>query len=100
MAVADRLNGCTRAHDTVARLGGDEFAVLVAEHDAGGVADRLAAAFDDPFIIDGHRLAIGASIGSARFPDDAGDAEELLRRADAAMFAAKRRRKRAGYRLA
>jgi diguanylate cyclase (GGDEF)-like protein len=95
MAVADRLNGCTRARDTVARLGGDEFVVLIAEHDTGGVAQRLARAFGDPFVIDGRTLAIGASIGSARFPDDADDAEALLRRADAAMFDVKRGRQRA-----
>jgi diguanylate cyclase (GGDEF)-like protein len=90
MAVADRLNGCTRAVDTVARLGGDEFAVLLADEDTGGVAARLAAAFDDPFAIDGHELAIGASIGRAEFPRDGNVAEDLLRVADAAMFAAKR----------
>jgi diguanylate cyclase (GGDEF)-like protein len=89
MAVADRLNGCTRAGDTVARLGGDEFAVLIADDDADGVAGRLAAAFDDPFVIDGQTLPIGASIGSAPL---AGEAESVLRRADAAMFAAKRAR--------
>jgi diguanylate cyclase (GGDEF)-like protein len=89
MAVADRLNGCTRATDSVARLGGDEFAVLIADDDADGVAGRLAAAFADPFVIDGHTLAVGASIGSAPV---AGDAESALRRADAAMFAAKRAR--------
>jgi diguanylate cyclase (GGDEF)-like protein len=89
MAVADRLNGCTRASDTVARLGGDEFAVLIADEHADGVAGRLAAAFDDPFVIDGHELAIGASIGRAPL---AGEAESALRRADAAMFAAKRAR--------
>jgi len=89
MAVGDRLNGCTRASDTVARLGGDEFAVLIADDDADAVAGRLAAAFSDPFVIDGHTLAIGASIGSAPL---AGEAESALRRADAAMFAAKRAR--------
>jgi diguanylate cyclase (GGDEF)-like protein len=94
MAVADRLNGCTRAHDTVARLGGDEFAVLIAEQDTGGIADRLAQAFDDPFVIDGHTLTIGASIGSAHYPDAAETAEGLLRLADAAMFEVKRARQR------
>jgi diguanylate cyclase (GGDEF)-like protein len=89
MAVADRLNGCTRAGDVVARLGGDEFAVLIADEDAEGVAGRLAAAFDDPFVIDGHELEIAASIGSAPL---AGEADSALRRADAAMFAAKRAR--------
>jgi diguanylate cyclase (GGDEF)-like protein len=92
MTVADRLNHCTRAQDTVARLGGDEFAVLVAERDTGAIAARLAAAFDDPFVIDGHTIEIGASIGAATTPDDAGTPQELLRAADAAMFAVKRSR--------
>jgi diguanylate cyclase (GGDEF)-like protein len=90
MAVADRLDGCTRAQDTVARLGGDEFAVLVAEDEADAVAARLAGVFRDPFVVDGHEFALGASIGRAEFPAHAQDAEGLLRVADAAMFVAKR----------
>jgi diguanylate cyclase (GGDEF)-like protein len=90
MAVADRLNGCTRAEDTVARLGGDEFAVVIAGHDADGVARRLAGAFADPFVLDGHELRVGASIGRAQFPAEA-TAEALLRAADAEMFVVKRR---------
>ena len=89
MAVADRLTGCTRTTDVVARLGGDEFAVLIADEDAGGVAGRLAAAFADPFVLDGQVLAIAASIGHAEVT---GDGESALRIADAAMFAAKRAR--------
>jgi diguanylate cyclase (GGDEF)-like protein len=89
MAVADRLNHCTRADDTVARLGGDEFAVVIAGHDADGVAERLAGAFVDPFVLDGHELHVGASIGRANEPMTA---EALLRAADTAMFAVKRGR--------
>jgi diguanylate cyclase len=94
VAVAKRLASCTRAEDTVARLGGDEFAVLIdsqtAPADAEEVSDRLAAAVTRPFVIDGHRLHLGISIGRAVFPIDADDADGLLRCADAAMFSVKR----------
>jgi diguanylate cyclase (GGDEF)-like protein len=94
VALAKRLAGCTRAEDMVARLGGDEFAVLIDRQstaaDAAGVSERLAAAITNPFVIEGHELYLGASIGQAVFPIDAGDADGLLRSADAAMFAVKR----------
>jgi diguanylate cyclase (GGDEF)-like protein len=94
VAVAKRLASCTRAEDTVARLGGDEFAVLIDSQtgpaDAEDVSDRLAAALRRPFVIDGHQLQLGASIGRAVFPIDADDADGLLRCADAAMFRVKR----------
>ena len=94
VAVAKRLASCTRAEDTVARLGGDEFAVLIASQtapaDAEEVSDRLAAAVMRPFVIDGHQLHLGISIGRAVFPIDADDADGLLRCADAAMFSVKR----------
>jgi diguanylate cyclase (GGDEF)-like protein len=94
VAVAKRLASCTRAEDTVARLGGDEFAVLIdsntAPTDAEDVSDRLAAAVTQPFVIDGHQLHLGISIGRAVFPIDADDADGLLRCADAAMFSVKR----------
>jgi diguanylate cyclase (GGDEF)-like protein len=94
VAVAKRLAACTRADDTVARLGGDEFAVLIDSQTSAGdaeeVSGRLAAALRRPFMIDGHQLRIGASIGRAVFPIDAEDPDGLLRCADAAMFVVKR----------
>jgi diguanylate cyclase (GGDEF)-like protein len=94
VAVAKRMTACTRSEDTVARLGGDEFAVLIdsqtAAGDAEDVSDRLAAALTRPFMIDGHELRLGASIGRAVFPIDAETPDGLLRCADAAMFAVKR----------
>jgi diguanylate cyclase (GGDEF)-like protein len=94
VVVGARLAACTRSTDTVARLGGDEFAILI-RSDADSpaieaVGERLAAAFDEPFRVNGHPLRIGASVGRATFPGDAESAEGLLRRADEAMFAAKR----------
>jgi diguanylate cyclase (GGDEF)-like protein len=93
-AVAMRLDECVRASDVVARLGGDEFAVVTdshpSPHDADTLADRLRAVFDPPFCIDGRDIRIGASIGRATSPGDAETADELIRRADDAMFTAKR----------
>jgi diguanylate cyclase (GGDEF)-like protein len=93
--VARRLDGCTRNADTVARLGGDEFAVLVADHQLPDETDqlcqRLTDAFREPFTVDGHELKLSACIGRAVFPNDADGADTLLRRADAAMFEAKRK---------
>lgn len=95
MEVARRLDGCTRAADTVARLGGDEFAVLVTDHHSADETDqlcqRLGDAFAEPFTVAGHELKLSASIGRAVFPADADGADALLRRADTAMYSAKRR---------
>jgi diguanylate cyclase (GGDEF)-like protein len=102
-AIAERLVACVPAADLVARLGGDEFAVLL-EHrsaEAEPIGNRILAALRDPFHIDGHTLGAGASIGLV--VPDPGDpalsagpaqaADALLRRADAAMYASKRRGK-------
>ena len=94
-ALGKRLTSCTRSYDTVARLGGDEFAVLIGSQttpaDSDLLAVRLADTFADPFMIAGHTVCLTASIGRAIFPIDADSADGMLRRADAAMFAAKRR---------
>jgi diguanylate cyclase (GGDEF)-like protein len=94
VAVAKRLAACTREGDTVARLGGDEFAVLIDSQTAAGDAEQVSAritrALSRPFMIDGHQLQLGASIGQALFPIDADDPDGLLRSADAAMFVVKR----------
>jgi diguanylate cyclase (GGDEF)-like protein len=93
VAVAKRLERCTRDRDVVARLGGDEFAVLLVAagpHEVETVSARIAAAFDESFVIGGRRLRLGVSIGRCLYPVDAGDPDGLLRRADAAMFACKR----------
>jgi diguanylate cyclase (GGDEF)-like protein len=96
VAVAERLTNCTRPTDTVARLGGDEFAILIAARttpqDTDTVATRVAEAFTQPFAITAHELRVDASLGRATFPDDADDAENLLRTADVAMFTTKRSR--------
>jgi diguanylate cyclase len=91
--VAERLHGTLRDSDTVARLGGDEFAVLLPQitslHEASAVADKLTATIEAPFTVGGLTLDVDASIGVAVYPEHATDANELLQRADVAMYAAK-----------
>jgi diguanylate cyclase (GGDEF)-like protein len=91
-AVAQRLRTSLRAADLAARLGGDEFAVLAENTSVAGatmLAERICKALGDPFRIDGHDLAVAASIGVV--VDEAGrtDADSLLRNADLAMYRAK-----------
>ncbi|HLZ97650.1 MAG TPA: diguanylate cyclase [Steroidobacteraceae bacterium] len=91
--VARRLLGCVRSTDTVSRQGGDEFVVLLPDivhvKDAVACAEKLLGALEAPYRIGEHELRISASIGVAIFPDDAREAEALLRCADAAMYQAK-----------
>ncbi len=91
--VANRLLQCVRVRDVVGRLGGDEYALLLPaleqpEH-AGAVAAKILAAFGRPFDVGGRELFVTPSIGITLFPADGGEAGELLRNADAAMYRAK-----------
>jgi diguanylate cyclase (GGDEF)-like protein len=92
--VAAQLSETVRDVDTVARLGGDEFAVVLPDVDPeGGVSEvlgRLHMALDVPVAAGGLQLHVSASIGVAVFPDHGQDAETLVRRADMAMYQAKR----------
>jgi diguanylate cyclase (GGDEF)-like protein/PAS domain S-box-containing protein len=90
---ANRIARVLRPSDTVARLGGDEFAVLCQElggvDDAGAIADRIVAAFAEPFVIDGRVVSIGASVGIATVRATELDGELLLDSADQALYEAK-----------
>ncbi len=92
-SVARRLSAIIRPTDIITRFGGDEFVVLQSatesQHDAKRLAQRIARSLRDPFEIDGHRIDIGASIGIAMAPADGVDADELLKKADMALYAAK-----------
>ena len=91
--VASRLKTVIRPGDMITRFGGDEFVVLQIGteryQDAKWLAERLARTLKDPFDIDGHRIDIGASIGIAMAPMDGVDADQLLKKADMALYAAK-----------
>jgi len=91
--VARRLLGCVRSTDTVSRQGGDEFVVLLPDivhiNDAVTCAEKVLGALEAPYQIGEHELRLSASIGVAIFPDDAREAEALLRCADFAMYQAK-----------
>ncbi len=91
--VATRLSAVIKPADMITRFGGDEFVVLQTatkrRQDAKLLAQRLAKALERPFEIDGHRMDIGASIGIAMAPKDGIDADQLLKKADMALYAAK-----------
>ena len=88
--VAERIRHNIRESDTAARIGGDEFVVLLpgiaSAEDAEVVANKIRAAIDRPFTIDGHELAISVSLGVAHYPQDGTDATSLARHADTAMY--------------
>jgi diguanylate cyclase (GGDEF)-like protein len=90
---AGRLRELVRASDTVARMGGDEFVIVQSPisdpGEASLLAERVIAAIAEPFEIDGHQTAVGASIGIAVSPRDGDDSDKLLRNADLALYRAK-----------
>jgi diguanylate cyclase (GGDEF)-like protein len=94
--VAGRLAERTRATDLLARHGGDEFMLLLADLDgdaratAGRVAHDLLETLERPFTLEGHEFEIAASIGIAAYPDDGAAMPDVLKRADSALYHAKR----------
>jgi len=93
-AVGKRLTGLLRKNDTVARMGGDEFLLLLPEmkklEDASTIAKRVMGTVRKPYVINGYKLRITASIGVAVYPDDGQDDDSLMNHADNAMYRAKK----------
>ena len=90
LQVRDRLLAATGAAGVVVRLGGDEFVVLTATQHAEGIAQRLLRSLQEPCVVGGVVLRVGASVGLAETGDDPGALlPELLTHADVAMYNAK-----------
>ncbi len=101
---ARRIAGCIREVDMVARLGGDEFIVLLADlqgdtSSVERVANALVNSLAQPFALGDSQQTVSVSVGIALFPADAEDAQQLFKRADQALYAAKHAG-RSGYRFA
>jgi len=93
-----RIKECVRENDTVSRIGGDEFVILLerlggdaiqAANHAGSVAEKIAQQLALTYKLDGHRYESSVSIGIAQYQGQTTDLEELLKRADLAMYQAK-----------
>ncbi|MFB0612887.1 putative bifunctional diguanylate cyclase/phosphodiesterase [Aurantiacibacter poecillastricola] len=92
--VAGRLRSAVRSGDLLARLGGDEFAVIAygldTLQDAERLARRIVEVIERPFIVTGHIAEIGASVGVVLAPTEASRPEKLIRKADVALYTAKK----------
>lgn len=91
--VASRLKTCFRDGDTLSRFGGDEFAVILADmsrsEDAAQIALKILKTFELPFVLDGHEIFVGVSVGITVYPSDGQTSGDLMRNVDAAMYHAK-----------
>ncbi len=100
VGVTERIASLVRSDDLVARLGGDEFAILTEDHPdlrrSLAMADRLVRELRAPYLIGDQRVVVTTSIGIASARDAMGDAAEMVRNADVAMYMAKANGK-AGY---
>ncbi|WP_294869969.1 EAL domain-containing protein [Sulfuricurvum sp. RIFCSPLOWO2_12_FULL_43_24] len=91
--VTQRLNTTIHNKEALARFGGDEFTVIVEGkeqvEEAPLLADKILKILSEPIIVEHHELYVGCSIGVSLFPDNGDTAQDLLKYADAAMYAAK-----------
>ncbi len=94
-SIAARLAGSLRSSDTVARVGGDEFVLVLSDHyrisTVISLLERVLNEIRRPVMLAGREFQVGASLGVAMFPNDGEDAQSLLKHADIAMYAAKKR---------
>jgi diguanylate cyclase (GGDEF)-like protein len=92
--VAARLQRCAEGTEHVARIGGDEFALILANltrvEDAFAIAERLVAAFADPFLVEGCEIVGATSVGIVLAPRDGNTPRDLLKHADIALHRAKK----------
>ncbi|WP_289140930.1 bifunctional diguanylate cyclase/phosphodiesterase [uncultured Brevibacillus sp.] len=92
---AKRLKSCVKPGDMVGRLGGDEFTVLISNlterEEAAAVAEQIMQVMQQPFYLNGQAFNISSSIGISLFPQDGDNAEDLLKRADTALYTVKSR---------
>ncbi|NRS50552.1 bifunctional diguanylate cyclase/phosphodiesterase [Brevibacillus sp. HB2.2] len=95
-----RLQACLKPGDVVARLGGDEFTImqnqLLDRNEATALAEQIMYQLQRPFELDGHVFNVSCSIGIALYPQDGDNPEDLLKRADTALYTVKSRGKN-GY---
>lgn len=94
-AVAERLKGCVRESDTVSRWGGDEFIFIITNiiqpEDVAFIAHKILNEMSSPFQLEERKVYITPTIGIAVYPFDARDAENLIKKADTAMYDGKER---------
>ena len=93
--VAERLKGCVRESDTVSRWGGDEFIFIITNiiqpQDVAFIAHKIFNEMSSPFQLEEREVYITPTIGIAVYPLDASDAENLIKKADTAMYHGKER---------
>jgi diguanylate cyclase (GGDEF)-like protein/PAS domain S-box-containing protein len=91
--VAQRMLSCVRETDTVTRVGGDEFLIIATEINApesvAQIAEKVIHLISQPIIFNGRQAVVSASIGIALFPDDGKDMDQLIKKADEAMYRVK-----------
>ncbi|MFP6814725.1 MAG: diguanylate cyclase, partial [Pseudomonadales bacterium] len=91
--ISDRLRETLRKVDSIARLGGDEFGVIIPgcddEKSVSALCERIIATVAKPIVVDRIEHAVGASIGVALFPHDGQSVEDVVMKADSAMYRAK-----------
>lgn len=95
--VSERLQSCIRKSDLLSRLGGDEFIIVLSQiktkQDVSIIAEKVIRAFEQPFEIYDQAVYISISIGISLYPSDTRDPEDLIKKADIAMYRRKKSRK-------
>ncbi len=92
--IGNRLSNNLRQADTIARMGGDEFTAIITNvtdtHQITHALQRIIKSIDSPFLLDGNLCSVGSSIGISLYPSNGDNPDELIKKADMAMYYAKR----------